>query len=828
MSESSKLDCAALLAQVDWVRALARHLVTDVHAADDLAQDALAAALVRPPPGDRPLRAWLAGVLRNRLRHERRSAGRRDGRERVVARSEGEAGGDELLERLESHRAVVEAVARLDEPYRTAILLRYFEGLAPAAIARRTGVPRRTVHTRLHRALAHLRAELDRAHGGERRTWLLALLPYARGAGGWSTAATGALVMEAKKFAVAALAVVGVCTTWVLWRGDTAEEPAQAAGTPLARAPDGPPVVQPMAAEVEVAGLVAREALAPTAAVATSAPAPVVPLLRGRVLDVERAPVAGVRVRYFGPDPEPEAVSDASGAFTFERPRAGGRIDLVGPGWTCLYRPEFQEAPGERECVLVVARSVTLGGRVLDAEGRGIESASVAVPLPFALRARFDAVLDGSSSVERQTRTGPDGRFELSDVPVTTEVELVTSRPGFLDDRRPLPVFDELALAIVLARVPVGPERLLGRVLAPDGAPVEGAWVGLGQSSTKSGPEGAFALELGADDGGGTLRAVKAGFQPAELVLASGERPADPLVLELGPPPLAIRGRVLDAAGAPVPGAEVWTDEETHFGYVSMEGGEMTVRVGATVEGLLRDDPWTFRVRTDASGRFELRGLLPRDYRLRAFDRRQLRVATAVAGAGERELELRFTDEPRHALVAGRVTNLAGEALVDVRVVLERPALGGSGPGDRLEGLAARTDAEGRFAFEQVSREVSAVLVQDRELGVEGHRRPLRAEDDLARLELFVPLRVHAQVDAGAEAGAERAALLDASGRPLTLSIDHGEHFYASDEVQLDRGRSEAFSVSELAVTLVLYAEEHELQRVPVRMVRGELNTLRP
>src|SRR6185436_14559037 len=63
MNESH--DCQALLAQVGWVRALAQHLTRDGHAADDLAQDAIQAALVRPPPDDRPLQSWLAGIVRN-------------------------------------------------------------------------------------------------------------------------------------------------------------------------------------------------------------------------------------------------------------------------------------------------------------------------------------------------------------------------------------------------------------------------------------------------------------------------------------------------------------------------------------------------------------------------------------------------------------------------------------------------------------------------------------------------------------------------------------------------------------------------------------------
>ena len=48
------------------------------------------------------------------------------------------------------------------------------------------------------------------------------------------------------------------------------------------------------------------------------------------------------------------------------------------------------------------------------------------------------------------------------------------------------------------------------------------------------------------------------------------------------------------------------------------------------------------------------------------------------------------------------------------------------------------------------------------------------------------------------------------------------------EKIRLVQGRSEAFSVSELAATLVLYARGEELRRLPVRLVRGELNTIRP
>src|SRR6185503_19321071 len=93
-------DCEALLAQAGWVRALARHLARDGHAADDLAQEALTAAFAQPPPADWPLKAWLGAVVRNLARLERRGAGAREAREHLAAKQEGEPSSAELCERL--------------------------------------------------------------------------------------------------------------------------------------------------------------------------------------------------------------------------------------------------------------------------------------------------------------------------------------------------------------------------------------------------------------------------------------------------------------------------------------------------------------------------------------------------------------------------------------------------------------------------------------------------------------------------------------------------------------------------------------------------------
>lgn len=844
MNESLRPDCEVVLSQADWVRALARQLTADTHLADDLAQDALAAAVEQSPPNGGSLRAWLAGILRNLARHERRSAASRNARERSVARSEADLSQASLLERLDTHRIVVEAVARLEEPYRAAILMRYFEGLPPAAIAARTGTPLRTVHTRLSRALARLRVELDRAHGGERRNWLLALIPFARGSEGWSVAAIGALVMDAKlKIALAAIVVVGVCSTIFLLRNESQVAPAAIAAAPgeielaTQTEPDDDARIENTRAIVE------RTAEEPVTAVATPAP-PVAEQARlfGRVIDLERAPVAGIQVRFF--DAEHRAKdgyatqTDAAGTFELDDPRCAGHLDVDSAGWTSIFRPEFAGAPKPRECVLVVARSVALSGVVVDELRRPIDAANVAVLLPQGLRARFDTILDSSSTVERSGTTDADGRFQLAGVPIVRGAELRTTHAVHLADHRAVPEHDQLAFEIVLRSAHDEPAQLIGQVVDLAGNPVEGAWVGLGAVSAKSGTQGEFSLALGSETdrdlahAGAVslepLRAVKQGYLPAELARPAGNAWPEPLILRLGEAPLAITGQVVDADGRPVANATVWTDDETRFGYIAIESGEMQMTAGANIEGILRGDPWTRRVQTKSDGSFAIEGLLPRDYRVIALDTRHLLVAKANIPAGSRDVELRMPKEDVYERVAGRVTNLAGAPLAGVHVVLERELEGGSGsPLDRLSSRAATTDADGRFEFSDISRALTTIRLSGEQLAFDDGI-PISPETDVEKLALAVPIRVHVQVDVGEQTDFDRVALLDARGEKLYVMVHHGNSAYAMQDVELQGTRTETFSVSESGTTLVLYKGDVELRRVPVKLVPGELNTLRP
>src|SRR5262245_57075413 len=175
MSDTPPVPFDALLRHRGWVRALARRLVADPNAADDVEQETWLEAMRHPPRDASSPRGWLAAVVRNAARKFGRSASRRARHETAAAAREPQRPADDLVAEAEVGKRLVEFVLALDEPYRSTVLVRHFEGLDTAEIARRAGVSVETVRTRLKRATAQLRARMDEWHG-DRRAWALVLV----------------------------------------------------------------------------------------------------------------------------------------------------------------------------------------------------------------------------------------------------------------------------------------------------------------------------------------------------------------------------------------------------------------------------------------------------------------------------------------------------------------------------------------------------------------------------------------------------------------------------------------------------------------------------
>jgi len=168
-----------LLSHGGWLRELACSLIQDSAAADDVVQETYLAALRSPPSIDRPVRPFLGFVLRNAVRKHHRRERRREHRERLRPEPPESFTSDEILERAEMQKVLAEEVLALRDPYRTAIVLRYFEQKSQIEIARMQGLEESTVRTHLERGRAQLRERLDRRFG-DRQAWCLPLLRLAQ------------------------------------------------------------------------------------------------------------------------------------------------------------------------------------------------------------------------------------------------------------------------------------------------------------------------------------------------------------------------------------------------------------------------------------------------------------------------------------------------------------------------------------------------------------------------------------------------------------------------------------------------------------------------
>lgn len=163
------------MAQRDWLRDLARTLSHCDADADDLTQDAYAAALTDPGDAIRSPRAWLASVTRHLAFGVHKSERARTDRERALPVRDAAQATDQAVANTEVYALLSNLVLALDEPYRTVVMLRFYEGQSAAQIARGLNVPASTVRTRLSRALTQLRANLEERDPEDR--WLSCLAP---------------------------------------------------------------------------------------------------------------------------------------------------------------------------------------------------------------------------------------------------------------------------------------------------------------------------------------------------------------------------------------------------------------------------------------------------------------------------------------------------------------------------------------------------------------------------------------------------------------------------------------------------------------------------
>ncbi|HZN39909.1 MAG TPA: sigma-70 family RNA polymerase sigma factor [Planctomycetota bacterium] len=473
-----------LLRERAWLQALARQLVQRHEAADELAHDALASACTQPAPLTAGPRAWLAAILRKQVASSRRAAQRRSAREALAARPEAVPPTDDTIARFEVQRDVANAVLALAEPYRTTVLLRFWEELPPRAIGTRMAVPVETVRTRLKRGLALLRERLDRAHGGDRRAWAVPLWAAGRKAGSVASFLAGVSIMTAMQKLVlggavlAAAALLSIAVPWVF--------------AAPASVPESQPAPSPVSVGLPPAAVAEPHALGQgnERVAVTSAETEAQLVVTGTVVDDETsAPLQGALVRLTGSNPAEslgiESPTGADGTFRLQEaqlPAHDGRRVIVQLDDYALAHDfarfdRKQTGPQRVDVGIRLVRGTVFSGQVVDQEGRGVADAELFLALwTLGYGGWPQNLLQESVSVGRGDTAG---RFRL-DHPVGPDFQhqnlLFAVTPQgmgwcrFEASKQRREVSD-----LVIRLRPVGGVRV--RVIDRDGKPVAGAEV---------------------------------------------------------------------------------------------------------------------------------------------------------------------------------------------------------------------------------------------------------------------------------------------------------------------------------------------------------------
>ncbi len=372
------------------LHALARSLVHGDADADDLIQETAIAAMQHPPDDDRPMRPWLATVLRNRWRMDRRGTSRREARERVLGAELVQAASDDApdaIDRARTLERLASALVALDEPFRDVVIRRYLDGQSAAEIARALNIPAGTVRWRLKTALERLRAALDRSTP----RWQRALVPL--------TAVKGAVFVKAKTSILSLIALLlllggGIVALVVHRKAPATQTAANAPGKGSAKVPGIRVTDMPHTDDAEGGGP-RPDPLPGQGRVVVEPVAAEGGVISGRVINWSTGEgVESAELTFTFASGAATVRAGKGGSFELS-PSAPGTFSLatiIAPGFL-PYAPEFQHSPvrialGAKQAVrgltLFLFPAVDYYGIVVDGQGTPVAGAKVKLADPPA------------------------------------------------------------------------------------------------------------------------------------------------------------------------------------------------------------------------------------------------------------------------------------------------------------------------------------------------------------------------------------------------------------------------------------------------------------
>lgn len=361
---------------------------------------------------------------------------------------------------------------------------------------------------------------------------------------------------------------------------------------------------------------------------------------------------------------------------------------------------EFGAAPREPRADLALGTGGRVRGRVLDASGK---------PLPSARVAIVPAGGFGAMSWHRQRvlsqgiPVGADGRFELTGLPEQGQHRVLAAAEGHALGRSPQ-VSDGAAVELALDAM----TSVSGRVLDGAGRPVAEAEVRLDPVAQSTGPLsfGTSRATSGAD-GSFRLEGVAPGDYALVAEAMAGEARIEPFTVAAENEPVELRlaggggliVRVQDEAGLPLRDAEVALRRAASDLRPFDDAGQR-IRIVRGGDGPARS------ARTDARGEVHYLGLPPGNWEVEAdaegFARTKLEVQRAGEGEQTFEVVLR-----RSATLVVRVVDPFGGPVPGAQLELRRDGESSGKPASRRAddwGIAVWEELEpGRYGVHQGS-----------------------------------------------------------------------------------------------------------------------------
>ncbi len=697
MTESvPKLRIEDLLAQATWVFRLVRSMVRDADFADDVVQDTMLRAIEQAPRArdELALRSWLSTVARRLALRRLGSEAARRRREALVATTE-VVDPAAIERRVVLQRMLAAEVLNLDETTRTAVILRYQDGLSAKAIAQRLGITHAAARQRIARGIARLRQRLEQQHGKGRTGWVAVFAPLLRSPSPLLRSVPGRSMRQL--WIAGATISLAAAVTWIHQRA--AEQPtisslAQDTTSPPTGTKSAPATTADRTADI----------LVPTPVPGMQAGLDRDRDLHGRVVDAAGRPVVGAEIEALRLDeaaylvaaavpavsrlpaaasPILRTQSDALGEFAMRLERdAVVDLHVRAAGYGVELRPYLRA--GERVEVGLAAAGDLIGRIVRAADGQP----AAGVPVRF-VRWWFQ---DGIARELSRTVSGTDGEFALGSLPpcrlaievaapgeacqpTVVEIEaggttrtviglgggrVVHGRVRDADSGQP--IAEAVVVGSYAHLLPGG-----GAQRDPSALAVANAWAPAAED--RSDAAGHFAVAVPTDFAPVQVHLAAPGYATSAVLLPADGKGELDLLLRRGH---AIDGRVVDTEGRPLAGARV-------------------AAAAVVVVGSVEHSDWC-QANTDAAGQFsltDLRNEMQYHVAIRhpGFAPRIVEVARASGRAAIALGDLAL-DPP--AVVRGIVTGLDGSIRPGIFVTVETDA------GDVL--ARVRTDDLGRFA----------------------------------------------------------------------------------------------------------------------------------